>query len=105
MEHVPEGTESALTLLRRRDTAEHRSAAGRGGRVTPAQSARLIFDDVPYGFLCHTFTQRPPHLHHTTENLASADTRRSEGLGCPEWFQFRRDPPSVPAVRCSMVFD
>jgi hypothetical protein len=34
-----------------------------------------ILHDVPDGFLCHAFTQDPPHLRHSTEDLTSVDTR------------------------------
>jgi hypothetical protein len=34
-----------------------------------------ILHDVPDNFLCHAFTQDPPHLRHSTEDLTSVDTR------------------------------
>ena len=34
-----------------------------------------ILHDVPDGFLGHAFTQDPPHLRHSTEDLTSVDTR------------------------------
>src|ERR1700689_2705713 len=34
-----------------------------------------ILHDVPDGFLGHALTQNPPHLRHSTEDLASVDPR------------------------------
>ena len=43
----------------------------------PSSVCRILHD-VPDGFLCHAFTQDPPHLRHSTEDLASVDPRSTQ---------------------------
>jgi hypothetical protein len=45
-------------------------------RFLPFGPFRGILDDVPGSLLRHTFTQNASHLGHTTEDLASVDSRR-----------------------------
>ena len=45
------------------------------GQLLQSNPFCRILHDVPDGFLGHAFTQDPPHLRHSTEDLASVDPR------------------------------
>jgi hypothetical protein len=64
-----------LFQLSSRSVAEAGAGAAQVVRRQFIQSNSFcrILHDVPDGFLGHAFTQDPPHLRHSTEDLASVD--------------------------------